>query len=185
MARELELLAKEYAKNPVTVIRTNLNLYQTPISTVAAQFLKQVATAALKEIFPHASVTGTELLTSTQAKLAIKLGKKAKFKVVASHLRQKVDLVFASEYFEHFERPVEHLEDVIQKLKPTYWIIANSFGTDAIGHFQTYRHNDEFYDSREISRLFSQTMKTYGYDKVKTNCWNNRPAYWKLSQLEQ
>jgi len=49
MARELELLAKEYAKNPVTVLRTNLNLYQTPISTVAAPFLKQVAAQAKKE----------------------------------------------------------------------------------------------------------------------------------------
>ncbi len=49
MARELELLAKEYAKNPVTVLRTNLNLYQTPIATVAAPFLKQVLAQAKKE----------------------------------------------------------------------------------------------------------------------------------------
>ncbi len=49
MARELELLAKEYAKNPVTVLRTNLNLLQSPISTVAAPFLKQVAAQAKKE----------------------------------------------------------------------------------------------------------------------------------------
>ena len=49
MARELELLAKEYAKNPVTVLRTNLNLYQTPISKAAAPFLKQVAAQAKKE----------------------------------------------------------------------------------------------------------------------------------------
>lgn len=142
-------------------------------------------TAALKEIFPHATVTGTELLTAPQAKLAKKLGKKANFQVVANYLRQKADLVFASEYFEHFERPVEHLEDVIQRVKPTYWLIANSFGTDAIGHFQTYHHKGEIYDSKGISRLFSQTMRSYGYEKVKTNCWNNRPAYWKLSQLEQ
>ena len=49
MARELELLAKEYAKNPVTVLRTNLNLYQSPISTAAAPFLKQVAAQAQKK----------------------------------------------------------------------------------------------------------------------------------------
>ena len=137
-------------------------------------------TAVLKEIFPHASVTGTELLTSTQAKLAQKLGKKKNFKIVAGFSRRKADLVFASEYFEHFERPVEHLEEVIQRVKPTYWLIANSFGTDAIGHFQTYHHKDELYDARAISRLFSQTMKSYGYERVKTKCWNNRPAYWKL-----
>ena len=49
MARELELLAKEYAKNPVTVLRTNLNLYQTPIGTAASPFLKQVAAQAKKD----------------------------------------------------------------------------------------------------------------------------------------
>ena len=55
MARELELLAKEYAKKPVTVLRTNLNLYQSSISTVAAPFLKQVAAQAKKN--KTASVT--------------------------------------------------------------------------------------------------------------------------------
>jgi hypothetical protein len=49
MARELELLAKEYAKNPVTVLRTKLNLYQSSIGTVAAPFLKQVAAQAKKD----------------------------------------------------------------------------------------------------------------------------------------
>ena len=49
MARELELLAKEYAKNPVTVLRTNLNVYQSSIGTVAAPFLKQVAAQAKKD----------------------------------------------------------------------------------------------------------------------------------------
>jgi len=55
MTRELELLAKEYAKKPVTVLRTNLNLYQSSISTVAAPFLKGVAAQAKKD--KTASVT--------------------------------------------------------------------------------------------------------------------------------
>ena len=139
-------------------------------------------TAVLKEIFSDATVTGTNLAHTVQARLAQRLGKKAGFKVVASHARQRADLVFASEYFEHFERPVEHLLDVIQKVKPTYWLIANSFGTDAIGHFQTYYHENETYDSNSISRLFAKTMRLHGYEKVKTKCWNNRPAYWKLGQ---
>ena len=49
MARELQLLSKEFDRQPVTVMRTNLNLYQTPISTVAAPFLKQVSAQAKKE----------------------------------------------------------------------------------------------------------------------------------------
>ena len=55
MARELNLLAKEYERTPVTVLRTNLNLYQTNISTVAAPFLRQVAAQAKKD--KTASVT--------------------------------------------------------------------------------------------------------------------------------
>ena len=55
MARELQLLAKEFERQPATVLRTNLNLYQTPIGTVAAPFLKQIATQAKKD--KTASVT--------------------------------------------------------------------------------------------------------------------------------
>ena len=55
MARELEILAKEYAKKPVTVLRTNLNLYQSSIGTAASPFLRQVAAHAKKD--KTASVT--------------------------------------------------------------------------------------------------------------------------------
>jgi len=49
MARELQLLAKEFERQSATVMRTNLNLYQTSISQAAAPFLRQVATQAKKE----------------------------------------------------------------------------------------------------------------------------------------
>ena len=55
MSRELNLLAKEFDRVPVTVMRTNLNLYQTSISTAAAPFLRQVSNQAKKE--KTASVT--------------------------------------------------------------------------------------------------------------------------------
>ena len=55
MARELNLLAKEFDRQPATVMRTNLNLYQTPINQAVAPFLRQVATQAKKE--KTASVT--------------------------------------------------------------------------------------------------------------------------------
>ncbi len=49
MARELQLLAKEFDRQPVTVLRTNLNLYRTPISQAAASFLREIAAEAKKE----------------------------------------------------------------------------------------------------------------------------------------
>ena len=49
MARELHLLAKEFDRVPATVMRTNLNLYQTSINQAVAPFLRQIATQAKKE----------------------------------------------------------------------------------------------------------------------------------------
>jgi hypothetical protein len=49
MARELQLLAKEFERQPVTVLRTNLNLYQSSIGIAASPFLKQVAAQAKKD----------------------------------------------------------------------------------------------------------------------------------------
>ena len=48
MQRELNALAKEFDRQPVSVLRTNLNLYQKSISTVAAPFLKQLTAQAKK-----------------------------------------------------------------------------------------------------------------------------------------
>lgn len=41
MSRELDLLAKEFSKKPVTVMRTEVNLYQTNIQSATAQFLRE------------------------------------------------------------------------------------------------------------------------------------------------
>ena len=64
MARELQLLAKEFDRQPVTVIRTNLNLYQTPIGTAAAPFLKQVSAQAKKD--KTASVTLVAIIKESE-----------------------------------------------------------------------------------------------------------------------
>jgi hypothetical protein len=48
MQRELKALEKEFDRQPVSVMRTNLNLYQKSISKVVSPFLKQVAVQAKK-----------------------------------------------------------------------------------------------------------------------------------------
>ena len=48
MQKELKVLAKEFDRQPKSVMRSNLNLYQKSISTVASPFLKQVAAQAKK-----------------------------------------------------------------------------------------------------------------------------------------
>lgn len=42
MSRELDLLAREFKNEPATVLRTDLNLYQTTVLAAATAFLKRV-----------------------------------------------------------------------------------------------------------------------------------------------
>lgn len=49
MSRELDILAKEYQSKKAIVIRKDLNLYQTGITTAASSFLREVEYQAKKE----------------------------------------------------------------------------------------------------------------------------------------
>jgi hypothetical protein len=42
MSRELDVLAREFAKTPATVIRRDLSLYQTTMSSASSSFLREV-----------------------------------------------------------------------------------------------------------------------------------------------
>jgi len=48
MSRELDVLAKEFAKTPATVIRRDLSLYQTTMSSAASSFLREVESQCKK-----------------------------------------------------------------------------------------------------------------------------------------
>lgn len=49
MSRELDLLAREFNRAPTTVMRTELNLYQTNIQNASAAFLKKIEQEAKRE----------------------------------------------------------------------------------------------------------------------------------------
>jgi 2-polyprenyl-3-methyl-5-hydroxy-6-metoxy-1,4-benzoquinol methylase len=138
-------------------------------------------TAGLKDIFPNANVYGTNIEESAQYKMATELGQEHNFKIISDH-KMEADFVFASEYFEHFYNPIEHLLDVIKHCQPKYFIIANTFNSKAIGHFNEYIYQDKIYPGKTMSKMFNDMMRQQGYEKVATNCWNNRPAYWKRTQ---
>ena len=42
MSRELDILAHQFKNEPITVIRTDINLYQTTIQSASRKLLKQV-----------------------------------------------------------------------------------------------------------------------------------------------
>ena len=138
-------------------------------------------TSVLKrDIFPNATVYGTNVVGSHQYTMAEDLGNQYGFTMLPDHSSLgSVDLIFASEYFEHWDHPIEHLEDILINTNPRYLLLANAFTQDAIGHFNEYYHGGVTYTKPQMNRLFNKTMKKWGYEKIATKCWNGRLAFWR------
>jgi len=138
-------------------------------------------TASLKQLFPNARVYGTNLPDTLQYRVASRMAEMYDFTLVpdVSYISEQADLVFASEYFEHFPEPITHLESIIAAIKPKSWLIANAFTAQAIGHFTSYLVNGAPANGKITSKVFANTLKRYGYEKIRTKLWNNRPSYWK------
>lgn len=136
-------------------------------------------TAGLKQLFPSSEVYGTNFKDSYQYQIASKIGLDYDFSLVENIqvLNKQIDLVFASEYFEHIENPIEHLIDIINICNPKYFLIANAFNSKSVGHFDIYKHGGLEINSDKISKLFNLKLKELGYEKVETKLWNNRPNY--------
>jgi len=146
------------------------------------------STIGLKEIFPKAEAYATNLKNTKQWKFCKAVSKKAGFTLVSNvdKIGHNIDLVFASEYFEHILEPISHLEDIINEISPKYLIIANSFNTKSMGHFDYYLIKkgktpeiSRFIPKSSISRLFNKFLIDKGYTRVKVKMWNDRPAIWK------
>lgn len=140
-------------------------------------------TAAIKQFFTDSRVIGTNFKESAQFKFAENFGKQYNFEMMDTHIGTKADLIFASEYFEHIQEPIVHLKSVLDECEPRYLIIINAFGSKAIGHFPEYYHHNKPYTSTQISKMFGNTLRSYGFEKVKTSCWNGRPTYWRKKTL--
>lgn len=143
-------------------------------------------TAALTEMFPGAKVYGTNIPDTPQTNIANKITQPYGAVIIddVQRLPGPVDVVFASEYFEHFQEPIDHLNHVIRYAQPRVLITANAFTADAIGHFNHYLINGHPFDGKTTSKLFAETLNRHGYTKQKTNMWNNRPTYWKRTGNE-
>jgi len=143
-------------------------------------------TACLKQLFPESNIFGTNIKGTKQYKFCKEMSKIYNFQIIPNiiEISHQIDLVFASEYFEHILQPIIHLRRIIELLKPKYFIIANSFNTKAIGHFLTYIDFNKTlipikYSQTEISKQFNAVLRKAGYVKIQTNLWNNRPSFWK------
>jgi len=172
--------------------RQALKAIQAPLSAISKSIIEELGqpkniydlgcgfgytTAAIKEIFPSASVFGTNLEGTWQFKVAQKIGQQRGFEVVGKP-QTRGDVVFASEYFEHFNSPIDHAYEVLSIVRPKHIIVANSFNGRAIGHFNTYFHKGAGYSGRKIGRMFNASLRWLGYEKIKTKMWNDRPSVW-------
>jgi SAM-dependent methyltransferase len=139
-------------------------------------------TATLKQLFPNAKVYATNLPNTFQFRVATRMAEMYGFTLVpdVSYISEQADLVFASEYFEHFPEPIEHLQSIVSAIRPKSWLIANAFTAKAIGHFTSYMIDGAPANGKTTSKIFADTLKRYGYQKIQTNLWNNRPSYWRL-----
>lgn len=161
-------------------------------------------TGLLREIFPDATITGTNLEDTWQYEFATKLGQSHNFTMVPDITKIKdVDLIFASEYFEHFYEPIAHLKEILDNCNPKFIVTANAFTGNAIGHFDSYRIDDDLeesdrqwnlfsdinaprgniQDGKETSKRFNQYLKDRGYTKLDTSIFNSRPNIWQLGTV--
>ena len=59
-----------------------------------------------------------------------------------------------------------------------YDVLANTFGPKSPGHFDYHNYYGEARPAKGYGRLFNKELKKIGYQMLKTNIWNNKPAIW-------
>lgn len=132
-----------------------------------------LTTAHLKRRFPKCDVCGTQV-ESLQLTIAKELGRRTGFTV--GNIPSNADFVFASEYFEHFHRPIQHLSDVLAVTRCKMIVFANSFGAVSVGHFPTYAHGFRVMPPKAVGRAFNAMLAAHRFVRVDTGFWNNRPS---------
>jgi hypothetical protein len=154
-----------------------LNMYNSFIDLGCGTAL---TTTHLKQEFPCVKILGTQLKNTKQWEIAEWCSHEADFKLLENTKNiGDIDVVFAFEYFEHFQKPIEHLYEVITDTNPKMLIIANSFNTIGIGHFEKYQHENTIIDQKDISKLFNKSLRELGYKKhPSVKFWNNKPMVW-------
>ena len=74
--------------------------------------------------------------------------------------------------------PLAHLSEVLMLLDPEALLIANTFKTGAVGHFDSYLVNNARVSPRSAGNQFWKMLARHGYERREANVWNNRPALW-------
>lgn len=139
------------------------------------------STIALAEVLFTVKAYGINVKDSWQLQFAKTFNKKKDVRFISSMrtLPDKVDLAFCSEYFEHFEEPVRHLQEIIDRCSPRIFIIANGFPSVAMGHFEYFIVDKERVHCGRMARIFNKALVDRGYERKNLGFWNNRPNVWE------
>jgi len=142
------------------------------------------STCLLKQIFPEAKLYAINLKDTKQWKLCEIMADRVGFHLIESidEIEESVDILWASEYFEHIYNPIEHVDDILNKLNPKHMIVANSFNTWGMGHFTQYDVYGTIVNQDKISKMFNQHLLTKQYKNVKCGIWNNKPLVWERNE---
>ena len=132
------------------------------------------STVQLKRLFPSLDIYGTNIYESKQYAIASFLGNTENFNIYQS-VQNNTNIIFASEYFEHFYEPIDHLVNILNIANPSILIVANSFGAESIGHFKEYKYCNNIMNPLMTSKRFNKTIIEHGFNKIDTGFWNNRP----------
>jgi 2-polyprenyl-3-methyl-5-hydroxy-6-metoxy-1,4-benzoquinol methylase len=136
------------------------------------------SSGSLKMMFPRAEVFATNMPKTPHWTFAHHMSEEFDFKLLPLEEIGTADLVFASEYFEHHQEPLQHLDDVLE-LQPEALVIANTFTQRSLGHFNRYIVGEHLLDGRKTSREFNDGLRIRGYTKIPTLFWNDRPTFWR------
>lgn len=139
------------------------------------------STVAMSEILPNATVTATQLEGTHQIEFARKLFESKPRLAIQTEKDpyQKTDIIFASEYFEHFDRPIHHLDEIMAA-DPDYLVTGNTFTVpDAVGHFEKFYNRDEVeMTGKEMGGHFARQVRKMGYKNQVIRFWNTTPCFW-------
>lgn len=135
-----------------------------------------LSTMLLADLFPEAKVYYNNITPSLQADF-FEAHKDSKniTDITEKEMMQHgpFDMLFASEYFEHFEYPMRQTDFLLNKVGFKYLVINNSFNVRAYGHFKEFKHNETL-TPKNMSKLWLKTVRQ-DFSDLKVKCWNGRP----------
>lgn len=140
------------------------------------------STILLSDIFQDQLITGTNFKDSDQMKFCKSLVTNIKNIKLEDNIENlgKQDILFASEYFEHFQDPICHINQLIEICDPEVIIMANAFNVRALGHFDEYL---DCYNAQnkinytKYNKYFLNNLRSKGYRKYdKKMFFNDRPS---------